>query len=725
MSNKRIARALLCLMVVVGCSATIAMGENILFIVNDPTEATFQNDALIKNFLESLGHTVTYFDDDEDEATTEAAAAAADLVYISESVGSGAIRDEITEIETPMIVGEPYAWDEMGMTLGGGGTSDVATTDITIVSPGHFLAAGLSGTVSVLTDIAGTEGTAQFAMGDVGGDGTAIATATLADGQTYDVIVVYEKGAKLAMPPTDGSPQIAADVRIGMFFHYYAHDVLNDNAYALIGAAVKYVLGSKPHARTPNPPDGSLYPDTWANLTWSPGDFAASHDVYLGESFDEVNDAAVDSPVFVGNQVTTSLLVGFPGFPYPDGLVPGTTYYWRVDEINDTEPNSPWKGPVWSFSIPPKTAYNPKPTDGAESVALDAVLTWTAGFGAKLHTVYFGDNFDDVNNAVAGAPQGIARYNPGPLELAKTYYWRVDEFDAVGTHKGNVWSFTTEGAAAGANPANGAVNVSPTPTLKWSPGNLAASHEVYFGADADAVKNAAKTSPEYKGTKALGDESYDAGRLELETTYYWRVDEVNSTQAGSPWVGKVWSFTTGAFLVVDDFESYNDIDPPDPASNRIFEAWIDGFGTTNNGALVGNDMPPYAEQTVVHSGSQSMPYAYDNNLKTSEATMTLVYPRDWTEEGVAKLSLWLRGTSANSAERTYIALNGTAVVYHDDAAATQKTGWNQWVIDLQAFADQGVNLASVNTITIGIGTKNSPAAGGTGTMYFDDIRLYR
>jgi len=52
-----------------------------------------------------------------------------------------------------MVVGEPYCWDEMGMTSSGGSTSDVATTDITIVSPGHFLAAGLSGTVPVLTGL--------------------------------------------------------------------------------------------------------------------------------------------------------------------------------------------------------------------------------------------------------------------------------------------------------------------------------------------------------------------------------------------------------------------------------------------------------------------------------------------------------------------------------------------------------------------------------------------
>jgi hypothetical protein len=202
------------------------------------------------------------------------------------------------------------------------------------------------------------------------------------------------------------------------------------------------------------------------------------------------------------------------------------------------------------------------------------------------------------------------------------------------------------------------------------------------------------------------------------------VDEVYSVETIR---GPVWGFTTADFILVDDFESYNDIDPPDPNSNRVFDKWIDGFGTTDNGAIVGNDMPPYAEQIIVHGSAQSMPYMYDNNLKISEATLTLAYPRDWTEEGVTKLSLWFRGASANSAEQMFVALNGTAVVYHDDTAATQITGWNEWVIDLSAFAGLGVDLTNVDTITIGIGTKTpgAPGPGGTGMMYFDDIRLVR
>ena len=626
-------------------------------------------------------------------------------------------------------------------------------------------------------------------------------------------------------------------------------------------------------ATNPSPADGALLLDTWVSLNWAPGDFAVTHDVYLGDSFDNVNDGLGDT--FRGNQASTNLVAGFPGFPYPDGLVPGTTYYWRIDEVNEAEPNSPWKGNVWSFTIPPRTAYGPSPPDGDKFADPDVVLGWKEGFRAKLHSVYFGESFDDVNSAAGGLSQTEFTYTPGTLEREKTYYWRIDEFDGGAMYKGDVWSFTIaaeggglkaeyfnntslsfepaltrtdpqidfdwgSGDVAGENspadiinvdnfsarwsgeleiditdaytfsiaanngfklwlddqliidywdnpgagsrqsdpvdlvggntyslrmeyfdgtggataqltwasntreqqlipqaalslpvkassprPVNGDTGASMTTVLTWKPGDSAASHEVYFGADREAVINATAASPGYVGARALGSESYDPGKLAWDTTYYWRIDEIDSTGPDGRWVGNLWSFKTADFLLVDDFESYNDIDPPDAASNRIFDKWIDGFGTTTNGAIVGNDLPPYAEQTIVHGGAQSMGYRYDNDNKTSEATMTLVYPRNWTEEGVAKLSLWFAGVSANAAERMFVAVGGNAVVYHPDSAATQTTEWTEWVIDLQAFADQGAALTNVDTITIGFGTRNSPAAGGSGQMYFDDIRLYR
>ena len=475
-------------------------------------------------------------------------------------------------------------------------------------------------------------------------------------------------------------------------------------------------------ATRPNPADGSLHEQTWVTLGWSPGLSAVSHDVYLGDNFDDVNDDDGIGATFRGNQVSTTFIAGFAGFPYPDGLVPGMTYYWRIDEVNDADPNSPWKGDVWSFSIPPKTAYNPDPADGAGFVDPNAILAWTGGYDAKLHTIYLGDNYDDVNNATEGTQLGIASYDPGTLEREKVLYWRVDEFDGIETHKGDIWAFTTPGAVGNPQPANGAPDVPMTARLSWTAADNASSHEVYFGTDADAVKNASTASPEYIGPRALGAESYDPGALAWDSSYAWRVDEVYPDGTVK---GLIWTFTTADFILVDDFEAYNDIDPPDPASNTIFGSWSDGYQIPTNGALTANELPPYAEQNIVHGGAQSMKYLYDTNLMISESTLTLVYPKDWTQEGVTKLSLWYMGDSANAADRMFVALNGTSVVYHDDPAATQITGWKQWVIDLQAFADQGVDLTNVSTMTIGFGTKNSPSVGGEGEVYFDDIWLVR
>ena len=478
--------------------------------------------------------------------------------------------------------------------------------------------------------------------------------------------------------------------------------------YAMM--AFKLEEYSATSAAAPSPADGSLILDTWANLSWSPGYFTVSHDVYFGDNFDDV-DAGAES-TFQGNQASTMLLVGLPGFAYPDGLVPGTTYYWRIDEVNEAEPNSPWKGSVWNFAIPPKTAYFPEPADGEETVGVDAPLTWTAGWGAKLHTVYFGETFDEVDNATGGLPQADATYTPGTLKMAKIYYWRVDEFDVVETHKGDVWSFTTEGAVGGPNPANGGEDVSQTPTLSWVPGVFADTHEVYFGADA--------TSLELKGTGNLGSESFEPGQLEWNTTYYWRVDEANNANADSPWTGPLWSFTTANFLIIDDMEAYNDLAPDDPASNRIFNAWIDGFGDPTNGSLVGYATPPFAEQSIVHSGNQSMPFEYDNAAGKSEATLALTSNSNWTVNGVDTLTIWHRGSASNAAETMYVTLNSSANVDNDNPDSALAAGWTEWNIPLQAFTDQGVNLVNVTSITLGLRS----GTGGTGMMYFDDIRLY-
>jgi len=898
-----------------------------------------------------------------------------------------------------------------------------------------------------------------------------------------------------------------------------------------------------PYASQPEPADGTIYENTWVNLRWKSGDFAVTHDAYIGENFDDVNNATRDSDLFRGNQVTNFMVVGFPGFAYPEGLSPGTAYYWRIDEVNDANVASPWKGETWNFFVPPREAYQPTPADGAQYVDENITLSWKPGYTAKLHHVYFGETFDEVNDA-AGAPTYTeTTYTPpGPLEPDKTYYWRIDEFDGAVTHKGHVWSFTTvpiiepaadpnliawwtfdeasgdvaldwsghgnhgvlfgpswvtpgllgEGAVNftgssrvaiknltyegtdyrevtvglwlrttvwneqyiasfdrdqywrlsidlnGAGPgqigwhvstSNGIVDISsatridngawhhacgvfdngqillyidgrldgqgsggptfgtgnvrygllganceattfngatgigspiagdiddmriydraltdeevieimrgdpliawgPSPSdgstpdidtalpLSWSPGDSASSHDVYFGLDREAVKNAdaADTTGIFRGNQGGTNYTPPEGVEWGSGPYYWRIDENNTD--GTVTKGNVWTFTVADFILVDDFESYTD---NDPAGEAIWQHWIDGFGVADNGAQVGYLLPPYAEQTIVNNGSQSMPLMYENTsgVTNSEAMLALTAPRDWTRHGLTNLSLWFQGypgsvgsfveapagtytmtgagtdiwdvadefhfafktltgagsitARVNSIENTnawakagvmiretldagskhafacitpgqgvasqgrtatdgtsfstnetditaphwvkverdaagnftvshsangstwqpvagsiptnismtssvyiglaltshapgqacqavfsnvattgnvsgqwqnqdiglttnaavpmYVAIsnaNGAeAVVANPDPAAATMDTWTEWIIPLQAFADQGVNLSDVDIIAIGLGTKSGMASpGGSGTVYFDDLRLY-
>jgi hypothetical protein len=184
--------------------------------------------------------------------------------------------------------------------------------------------------------------------------------------------------------------------------------------------------------------------------------------------------------------------------------------------------------------------------------------------------------------------------------------------------------------------------------------------------------------------------------------------------------------TVSGCLVLDDFESYTDDE-----SNWIFDSWIDGWDDPRNGATIGypdadiDAGEHFVETTIIHGGTQSMPYLYDNSAGYSEATMTLSSLRDWTVENVGVLSLWFHGDPANDPEPMYLAVadrTGTlAVVYHEDPSVTKVGTWTEWRINLHAFADHGVNLTNVDSIIIGFGRKFG--VGGKGKMYIDDIRL--
>lgn len=190
-------------------------------------------------------------------------------------------------------------------------------------------------------------------------------------------------------------------------------------------------------ARDPSPPDGAEGIAT-PLFQWTAGETAEFHDVYFGTKLIP-GDAE-----FIGRQPFTIHWLA-------PGLNPGTTYYWRIDEV-EADKTTIHTGDVWSFTTLALTASNPNPSNGAESGDPDVDLTWTAGFDTIIHKVYFGTDEAAVTAATAGTFKGIqadSTYDPGTLELGRTYYWRIDEFNGSETHKGDVWRFTIAGIPEG------------------------------------------------------------------------------------------------------------------------------------------------------------------------------------------------------------------------------------------------------------------------------------
>ncbi len=277
---------------------------------------------------------------------------------------------------------------------------------------------------------------------------------------TYDetYVNIYVNGELAVGPVNVGGPmrwvsalsgnypeRFAIGVWLDPGYDLWVDGVIDDVRYygrALAADEINAIMAAEPLLKAfgPGPQDGETINQTVATLTWSSGDFAASHNVYFGDNLEAVRTATPDdADVFAGNLDAETLQVGAADSP----LVPGRTYYWRVDEVNDAYPDSPWEGDVWSFSVRPPTAWNPTPADGLQYVLPDQELSWEPGLSYVLHQVHFGETFEGVENAAGmGYPTVKTTYSP-TMETGKTYYWRVDEFLGASTIRGDIWSFTT------------------------------------------------------------------------------------------------------------------------------------------------------------------------------------------------------------------------------------------------------------------------------------------
>jgi hypothetical protein len=528
-------------------------------------------------------------------------------------------------------------------------------------------------------------------------------------------------------------------------------------------------------ASEPSPEDEATDVPRDVVLSWTPGKFVPAlngHKLYLSESFDDVNDA-VGGITLSSNSYAPPQRLDFETVYYwrvnevnapPDSTVfPGEVWSFETEPVGypiDGANITATASSAHKADTGPENSINGSGLDDNDLHSTEATDMWLSGSSEpgsawieyeldkvyKLHQMWVWNSNQPVESLVGfgcrdvrieystngtdytplGTTHEFARA-PGTPDYA--HNTTVDFSGAAAKYirltadrnwggfmpqygLSEVRFFYIPTFAREPSPDSGTTDVAVDVTLGFRAGRDAVTHEVYLSSDEQAVIDS--NVPVSTVTEA----SYGPLSLDLGTTYYWKINEVNEAETTTTWQSDLWNFSTHEFFIVDDFEDYNDY-PPD----EIWSTWIDGYDVPTNGATVGYPNPDwnqgehYVETTIVHGGSQSMPFLYSNTgaASYSEAERTFAVPQDWAAAGVQTLALHFRGSTGNTGQ-LYVEVNGFKVVYDGDAADVQRAGWQAWNIELASF---GTNLQSVTTMAIGI-----DGIGASGTLYFDDFRLY-
>jgi hypothetical protein len=425
------------------------------------------------------------------------------------------------------------------------------------------------------------------------------------------------------------------------------------------------------------------------SLNWRPGDFAVSHDVYFGENSDDVNDASRTNPQGVlVSQNQTSTIYDPPGL-----LEFGQTYYWRVDEFNDAEPNSPWKGNAWSFTI--IDHFVVEDFEDYNDYTPDQIFsTWLDGYEVSTNGALVGHDADfsrgehiAETTIVHGGKQSMPYYyaNVGTA----TYSEAERAFSPV-------QDWTREGV--------GVLSL-------WFRG-----HPAYMGSFIEGPT----------GTYTMTAEGADIWGNADEFHFAWKelsgagsiVAKVESVSDTDPWAkaGVMIRDTLNAdsrhaMMVVTPTQgvSFQRRTTTGGSSSSDTEA-----GITAPQWVVTMNMPMYVGLALTSHNSGVACEAKFSNI-TSDGT------GQWVNGDIGLLS--------NEAEPMYVTVkdsSGTAATaYHDDPDASLISTWTEWKIDLKEVGDAGVVLTDVSNLAIGFGDKDNPQAAGSGLMFFDDIRLYQ
>ncbi len=504
-------------------------------------------------------------------------------------------------------------------------------------------------------------------------------------------------------------------------------------------------------------------------LSWTPGIYAASHDVYFGTNLEDVNNADRANPgsvlVSQGQSDTTYT---------PEEFALDGVYYWRVDEVNQN-PSDIHKGPIWTFMAEPS-------------------------YFAVTPVVVTASSYDEVEGSDYNCPpentiNGSGLTAEGTHSSLVSTLWRTAQGEIVGAwiqyefeaayqlHQMHVWNYNGENEGyLGVGVKNALIETSLDGETWTSVGQVqlarATGTRTYAGEEVSLNDTLAKyvrievlsqqgfgttgapivqqvglsevqfqmipiaarrPSPADGGTvDSLFDElTWRLGRGAQESrlyvdsvlvdtvtgrrysiadtgaqyneSYSWRVDQVNGDQVTA---GPSWTFNTPEYLTIDDMESYGNRE-----GSRIFDAWQDGYGHDNdNGSIVGYDVDggPYTENEITFDGSgQSMPFTYEDDASPAWATLDLG-GQDWSVGGLETLVIHFLGDEDNDEATFYVEIDGKRI---ESSKSLTSTIWQQMAIEIGTL---GIDLTRVDEFIIGVDGEDAE-----GMLYIDEIRIYR
>jgi hypothetical protein len=536
-------------------------------------------------------------------------------------------------------------------------------------------------------------------------------------------------------------------------------------------------------ASKPKPPNGATEVLRNVVLSWKPGEYPGTHNIYFGTDFNDVNDSIADVLLSEGQDANT----------FDPGLLElGQIYYWRVDEVNDSADSTLYRGNIWSFTTEPfaykipsasitaSASSQENDTSGPENTInesgldpnnmdlhltssetmwltddanaaepawiqydfnklykLHQMLVWNyngqfvlSGFGVKDANIEYSEDGQTWTQL-----SSTTQFERAPGTVGYEYNTIVD-FNGLAVKSVKINALTKWGGDIYPQSGLSEVRFTYIPVRARDPypsdmNDVPVDVTLSWRAGREAQQHIVSLSTDQQAVSdgsavvdTIGEASYSPLLLDIANVYYWRIDEVNNAETPTTWNGDTWSFRTQEYLIVEDFEFYTDEEP-----DRIWDFWADGWDDNNNGSTIGYPAPDFdagehfVETNNVYGGEQSGPIIYDNSSATySEVSINvadLPIGTNWSAGSPETLVLWFCGDPGNTPAQMYVKINNQSPEYYPG--------------DIDAVIQPlwrqwniditGYNLSAITSLAIGFERADTP--GGESKVLVDEIRLYR